>query len=102
MEYYFSEHKDAAYSLSYHQVVRERLIDFSKWFDNNYKGEMITMEEIVDEYLKSINLALSEAQPISNNEYKKKICGYKGERKCFYMIKMKCEECDFYDIRQTD
>lgn len=60
------------------KTKREELIDFTSWFDtfrDISANEAKTHEELVDEYLKSINPnAPAESRNVATHEAKKKFC----------------------------
>ena len=68
--------------------MKKELIDFFYWFRNNGESYIgLSIEELVDEYLKSINsLALSESQSVSDNEQKGSCESCRKKKGCVYNI----------------
>jgi hypothetical protein len=80
-------------------TVRERLIDFAKWWDDDFGYQGV--EYWVDEYLerKSINQSSNEALTLDTIEGKKKKCEkYNDIKECkiHYAMIEGCYECEHY------
>lgn len=76
------------------KTLREELIDFVKWQLKNHMPHPSEIDELVDNYLKSINSnAPTESRNVATHEHQEKDCGTcLHKHVCSY--KHPCNKCD--------